>query len=54
MFLVDKDVYQDADPKTGSIMEPTKRFVEIVRNAQVNRSRSKQEILTKQGYPVSE
>lgn len=54
MFLVDKDVYQNADPKTGSIIEPTKRFVEIVRNAQVNRGRSKREILTKQGYPVSE
>lgn len=53
IFLVDKDVYQYADPKTGSIIEATKRFVEIVRNAQVNRRRTKKKILKNQGYSVS-
>jgi len=52
--LVDKDVYQYADPQTGSIIEPTKRFVQTVKNAKVNRKRTKQEILKKQGYIVSE
>lgn len=50
IFLVDKYVYQNADPKTGSIIEPMKRFVEIVRNTEVNRNRTKEEILKKQGY----
>ena len=50
IFLVDKDVYQYADSQNGSIIEPTKRFVETVKNAQVNRKRTKQEILKKQGY----
>jgi len=50
LFLVDKDVYQYADTKTGSIIEPTKRFVETVRNAKPNRNRTKQQILKNQGY----
>jgi hypothetical protein len=54
IFLVDKDVYQEADPQTGNIVEPTRRFVEVVKNARVDRSRSKAEILKKQGYPVTE
>lgn len=54
IFLVDKDVYQYADSQTGSIIEPTRRFVEIVKNAQANRGRTKQEILKKQGYTVFE
>ncbi len=53
IFLVDKDVYQYANPRTGSIIEPTKRFVEVVRNAKINRSRSKREILRKQGHSLS-
>ncbi len=53
IFLVDKNVYQHADPRTGSIIEPTKRFVEVVGNANINRSRTKREILRKQGYPLS-
>lgn len=54
IFLVDKDVYQEADPQTGNIVEPTRRFVEVVKHARVDRSRSKAEILKKQGYPVTE
>ena len=54
IFLVDKDVYQDADLKTGNIFEPTKKFVEIVKTAQANKKRTKKEILKKQGYPVTE
>lgn len=50
IFLVDKNVYQYADSQTGSIIEPTKRFVEAVKNAKLNRNRTKQEILEKQGY----
>lgn len=53
IFLVDKYVYQNADSQTGSIIEPTRRFVEIVRNTQANRSRTKEEILKKQGYSAS-
>lgn len=51
IFLVDKYVYQNADSQTGSILEPMKRFVETVRNTEVNRNRTKEEILKKQGYP---
>lgn len=54
IFLVDKYIYQDADPYTGSIIEPTRRFVDTVRNTQANRSRTKQEILKNQGYSVSD
>lgn len=50
MFLVDKDVYQDADPNTGSITEPARKFVDVVKGASVNRRRTKDEILKGQGY----
>lgn len=53
IFLVDKEVYQKADPQTGSIVKATREFVETVKSARVNRSRTKQEILKKQGYSVS-
>lgn len=50
IFLVDKDVYQYADPKNGSITESVKRFVETVKNVKVNRRIPKQKILKRQGY----
>lgn len=52
LFLVDKDVYQDADPKSGSIIKSAKRFIETVKNAKVTKGRSKKSILKKQGYNV--
>lgn len=51
IFLVDKDVYQYADPHSGSITEAARKFVETVKSAHVTQGRSKQEILKKQGYP---
>ena len=50
IFLVDKEVYQEANSQTGSIIEPTRKFVQTVKSARVNRNRTKQEILKKQGY----
>lgn len=50
IFLVDKDVYEYADLKTGSIFEATKKFVDIVKQTRVKRSRTKEEILNNQGY----
>lgn len=50
MFLVDKYVYEQADKDTGSIIEATKKFVEIVKNVNLHNNRTKQEILKNQGY----
>lgn len=49
MFLVDKDVYQDADPRTGSIIKPLKKFVSIVKNVKPGKNINKKNILKKQG-----
>jgi ribulose 1,5-bisphosphate carboxylase large subunit-like protein len=50
IFLVDRDVYQDADNKTGSITKATKAFVSTVHQTTVNRRVSKRRILQNQGY----
>lgn len=50
IFLVDRDVYQDADIQTGSIIEATKAFVSTVHHVAVSRRASKAQILRHQGY----
>lgn len=50
MFLVDRDVYNNADGKTGSILEATKKFVETVKHSEINTGRNDEEILKSQGW----
>jgi hypothetical protein len=50
IFLVDKEVYQDADPLTGSIEAAARAFVQEVKKARASRSRGKEDILAAQGF----
>lgn len=50
MFLVDKEVYQRADPTSGSIEAAARTFVEKVKSTRVQTGRSKKTILESQGY----
>ncbi len=50
MFLVDKDVYENADKKTGSILSAVEYFVSKTNSLSLGGERTKEEILKNQGY----
>lgn len=50
IFLVDRDIYQEADIQSGNITQATQNFISAARQITVTHQSSKSRILSNQGY----